>query len=102
MLSFVKKAMLTGVGLAVMTKEKAQELGRELVKKGEVTEKEGNEFVEQLMKKAEEASRDLEQKVENNVNKVIAKLDLVTKKETDKLAEKIAALEKAISGKNQE
>ena len=104
MLNLVKKVMLTGVGLAVMTKEKAEELGRELVKKGEITEKEGKEFVEELLKKSEDARKDFEEKVEESVKKVQARMDVVTREDFDKLVERIAALEegKAADGEEQE
>jgi len=104
MLSLLKKVMLTGVGLAVMTKEKAEELGRELVKKGEITEKEGKEFVEELLKKSEETKDDFEKKVEEVVKKALVRLDLATRKELDKLIERVAALEKgnAAGGEDQE
>jgi len=104
MLNLVKKVMLTGVGLAVMTKEKAEELGRELVKKGEITEKEGKEFVEELLSKSEDARKDFEKKVEESVKKVLARMDVVTREDFDKLVERVAALEKgkAVGGKKQE
>ena len=104
MLDFVRKVMLTGVGLAVMTKEKAEELGRELVEKGEITEKEGKEFVEELLRKSEETSKDFENKVEENVKKVMTRLNFTTKTEMDKLVERVAALEKgkATGGEKQE
>jgi polyhydroxyalkanoate synthesis regulator phasin len=104
MLDFVRKVMLTGVGLAVMTKEKAEELGRELVEKGEITEKEGKEFVEELLRKSEETSKDFENKVEENVKKVMTKLNFATKKEMDTLVARVAALEKekAAGGEKQE
>ena len=104
MLNLVKKVMLTGVGLAVMTKDKAEELGRELVKKGEITEKEGKEFVEELLKKSEDARKDFEKKVEESVKKILARMDVVTKKDFNKLAKRVAVLEKgkAAGGEKQE
>ena len=104
MLNLLKKVMLTGVGLAVMTREKAEELGRELVKKGEISEKEGKEFVEELLKKSKEASRDFDNKVEKSLKKVLAGMDVVTKKEIDELGERVAVLEKekAADGEKQE
>ncbi len=93
MLDLVKKAMLTGVGLAVVTKEKAEAMARELVKKGEISEKEGKEFVEEVLNKSDEARRDFEKKVEQNVQKAVTKLNFATKKEMDKLVARVAALE---------
>ena len=56
------------------------------------------------MKKSEDARKDFENKVEENVKKVLARMDFVTKKDFDKLVERVAALEegKAVGGEKQE
>ena len=94
MFALIKKALLTGVGLAVMTKDKAEELGRELVERGEISEKEGKEFVDELLKKSEQASKDFEKKVEKTVQKALAKLNVATKDDIAELSSKIELLGK--------
>jgi polyhydroxyalkanoate synthesis regulator phasin len=60
MLESIKKGFYTGLGLALITKEKAEELAKELVKKGELSEKEGKGFVEEILKKSKEAEQEFE------------------------------------------
>ena len=94
MFDLIKKTLLTGVGLAVMTKGKIQELVGELVKKGEISEKEGRELVAELLKKSEQAGKEWEAKVEGLVGKAVAKLKVATKDDIAELAAKITQLER--------
>jgi len=91
MFDLIKKAMLTGVGLAAMTRDKVEELPRELIEKGEMTEKEG--LVDEFMKKSEQAKKDLETKVEGIVEKVLGKMNLAPKEDIRRLEEKIRHIE---------
>ena len=50
MLNLIKKTMLTGVGLAGLTKNKVEKLAKELAKKGKLSEKEGKKLVDDLLK----------------------------------------------------
>ena len=92
MFELIKKTMLTGVGLAAMTRDKVEELAKELTEKGEMTEKEGKELVDELVKKSEKARKDLEKRVEDTVHKVLEKMDVATKKDIAKLEKKIKSL----------
>ena len=94
MFDIIKRGLLTGVGLAILTKEKAQELAKELVKKGKISEAEGKELVDELLKKSAQANKDLEAKVEDFVRKAVAKLNVATKDDVAELAAKIEGLEK--------
>ena len=93
MLELIKKTMLTGVGMAVMTKDKVEELARELAKEGNIPEKEGKELVDELLKKSEQAKKDLETNMEGIVQKVLGKLNLITKEDLTRLEERIKHLE---------
>ena len=44
MFDLIKKTLLTGVGLAVMTKDKVEELGKEFASQAKLSELEGKEF----------------------------------------------------------
>ena len=59
MIDLIKKTLLTGVGLAVMTKEKVEELGKDLVSQAKLSEHEGKEFVDNLLKQSETAREGL-------------------------------------------
>ncbi len=94
MLSLIRKAMLTGVGLAVMTKDRIEELGRDMIKKGEISEKEGKEFIDEMLKKSEEAGKHFEERVEEIVHKIMAKSNVAARKDLDELAGRVELLEK--------
>ena len=100
MFDLIKKTMLTGVGLAAMTKDKIEELAKELTEKGKMSEKEGKELLDDLLKKSEQSRKDLETKVEGMVRKVLEKMDMVTKKDIASLEKKIKNIEKKTSSGN--
>ena len=100
MLDFIKKTMLTGVGLAAMTRDKVEELAKELTEKGDMSEKEGKELVDELLKKSEKAKKDLETKVEGIVEKVLGKMNLASKEDIERLEEKIRYIEQQKASEN--
>ena len=94
MFDIIKKTMLTGIGLAVMTKEKAEKFANDLAETGEMSEKEGKKLVDDLLKNSEEIKKDLEAKVEGMVQKALEKVDLASKKDIKRIEEKIKEFEK--------
>ncbi|MDH3328141.1 MAG: hypothetical protein OEM01_02810, partial [Desulfobulbaceae bacterium] len=49
-----------GAGAAFITKEKLEELKKELIEKGKMTSEEGKQFVDDLMKKSEDIRNEME------------------------------------------
>lgn len=99
MMDFIKKIVLAGTGLAMLTTEKIQEMVDELVKKGEVTEKEAREVLEELVEKSKQARKNFEEKVEHLVKSALNRMDIPTKKDLDDLKERLERLEKAYEHK---
>jgi polyhydroxyalkanoate synthesis regulator phasin len=94
MLDFIRKMTLAGAGLAIVTTEKIQELAAELVKKGEMTEKEAREAVNEYVEKSKQAKKDLEGKMEQWVAGFLNRMNIPTRKELDEIKERLARLEK--------
>ena len=84
---YVKKGALLGLGAVMMTKEKAEALAEELVKKGEVTKDEGNILVKDLLNKAKNAEKTLEGKISTEIKNIVSKMGLASKKDVEKLRE---------------
>ena len=93
MLDAIKKGLLAGVGLAAMTKDKIEELVKEIIERGEMSEREGKELIDKLLEKSEQARKELEKKVEDMVHKALEKVHLATKKDVAGLEERIKDLE---------
>ena len=92
MIDLIKKTLLTGVGLAVMTKDKVEELGRDLVSQAKLSEAEGREFVDNLVQQSETARSEFETRINSVVKKTIEGLNLVHKDELAKLQAKVDEL----------
>jgi poly(hydroxyalkanoate) granule-associated protein len=94
MLDYIRKMTLAGAGLAIMTTEKIQELMDELVKKGEMTEKEAREAVNEFLEKSKQARKDLEDKMEQMATSLLNRMNIPTRKEIEDIKQRLASLEK--------
>ncbi len=94
----LKKALLIGMGAAVLTREKIENFLNELSKAPEKVTIE--ELLSQLIKKGEETRNELEQRIGEKVKEIIKQTSLVTKEDILKLERKIEELEKKITDKS--
>jgi len=97
MLNIIKKSMLTGIGLALIAKDEVEDLAKELVNKGKMSENEGTKFLEDLQKRYDETQKKLEEKIQQAVKDFMKKADVVTGDELKGLKKEIRDLKKAIS-----
>lgn len=96
MLEKLKKLGLYGIGLAILTEEKIEEMVKDAVKEGKITRNESKAAIKELL----EASKKERDKLNKNIKKqVIGALDelgVPTKKELSALQARINSLEKEI------
>ncbi|WP_026487499.1 phasin family protein [Caldanaerobius polysaccharolyticus] len=92
----LKDIMLAGIGLVSLTKDKAQEIASELVKRGEIAKNDENAFVNRMMKSAEEQSQKLKERISEEIEKLIKSSNVVTRSEFEELKQRVEALEKRI------
>jgi len=97
MLEFIKKAIFIGAGLASMTAEKIEEAVAEIVRKGEISEKQGRELIQDLKDRSGKARKDLGDRVEKMIEEALQRLKIPTRKEVDDLKARVEALEKNLS-----
>lgn len=102
MLDMMKKAMMAGIGLALKTKDEVEEIAKELIQKGKMSEKDGKKFLDDLMARYESAKSNMENWVENAVQDLIKKGKLATRDEIDGLKKEIQDLKNAIGSKNED
>lgn len=93
MVELIKKTVLAGIGLAFMTKEKAEEAANKIVAEAKIKEGEGKKFVEELIRKSEEAKKSVEKLVDTAVHTAVTKLDMPTRAEMKNLEDRIRELE---------
>ena len=92
MVDLIKKAFYTGLGLAVLTKDKAEELVQDFVQQAKLSENEGKELVDSLMKQSDEARQDFQATIDEAVVAVVKRLRLATRDEVEQLRAKVEEL----------
>ena len=92
MVNLIKKAFYTGLGLAVLTKDKAEELVKDIVQQAKLSEGEGKELVDSLMKQSDQARQDFQGKVNEAVLAVVKRMHLATRDEVEELRAKVEEL----------
>lgn len=93
MKNMIKKGLSLGLGLAVTSKEKAEIIVDELVKKGELNREESKEFIDQLLQKSEETQKELDKIINKNMKELLGELNLATKEDIQRLEQRIIHLE---------
>ena len=101
MADLIKKTLLTGVGLALKTWDEVEDLAKELVDKGKLSEKEGSKFIKDLQKRYEDTQKKLESRVEEAVEKFFKKANVVTADELKALKKEVRDLKKMISSEKE-
>jgi polyhydroxyalkanoate synthesis regulator phasin len=92
MVELIKRAIYTGLGLAVLTKEKAEELIKELTQQAKLSEQEGKELFDSLLKQSEQARTDFQTRLDEGVVAVVKRLNLATKDEVASLRSQVEEL----------
>ena len=96
MKDLLKNMIYTGVGAAFLTRDKLDEIRKDLVERGNLTKEEGKEFVEDLLKKSDSARDQLEVWLNRQVEERIKGLHLATADELNALRQKVEELEAAL------
>ncbi len=86
--------MLLGLGLISLTKEKAEEIVDDLIKRGEVSREERFKTVDKLLREAEKKEEELTGKINETVQKTITQIGLVSKKDLEAISKRLAEIEK--------
>ena len=86
MFDILKQAVYTGIGLASLTKDKAEHLAQEVARRAKLTEQESNEFQSDIVARAEQARQDLLEEIDQRINHVFIQIGILkagVKKETE-------------------
>ncbi len=102
MSDYVKKLGLFGIGIATLTKEKAEQIVGDFIKKGDINKEEGKAIVKELLEKSEEQRKDLIKRIDERTRETLKEKGVASKKDIKRLEERIEKLEahvKKLEGK---
>jgi polyhydroxyalkanoate synthesis regulator phasin len=97
MLDLFKKTMLTGIGLALLAKDEVEDLAKDLIDKGKMSEQDGRKFFNELQERYDKVQAKLEEQVEKTVKEMLKKADIVTGDDLKALKKEIRDLKKAVA-----
>lgn len=94
----IKNILLAGLGVLGAGKDRVQSVVDNLIDKGELTREQGESVLKSWAERGKEEQDNLSSKVSDELQKVVAKLNLVTRDELDPLIARIEELEKRLGG----
>ena len=97
MFEYLKKSLLTGVGLALRSKNEIEDLAKEFAKNSKMNQDEARDFLKECQQKYEDAKTGFDEKIENTIEKILLKLDLPSKSDITALNDRIDDLTKKLS-----
>jgi polyhydroxyalkanoate synthesis regulator phasin len=100
MFETIKKSLLTGVGLALRSKDEIEELAKEFAEQSKMDQTEAKQFLKECQEKYEDAKQGLDKKIETAIEKILIKLDLPTRSDIKQLNQRIDELTEDLNDKN--
>ena len=95
MIELLDKAFNLGLGAVIMTKEKAEKMVNELIKKGELRQEEAKKMVQELVSRGEQNRRELRDEIRTAVRETLSEMNVVFKSDIDQLEGEIELLRKS-------
>ena len=104
MVDTFRKAVLASVGIAFLTGEKVQEMGKKMAEESQSSQDEARKFVEELQARSNETRRAVEKMINERVEQILSTMNLPSRdkmeqlqKQVDSIETRVALLEKQIS-----
>ena len=95
-LDILRTPILASVGAFSIAEEGIEKFVRDLVERGEASEKEGKKIVDDFRKRTRRNRKDFENRIDERIEKALRSFRLPTKKDIDAVSRKIDKLEKRV------
>ncbi len=99
----VHRVLLAGVGAVALTTDEIQDFVDRLVERGEIAERDGRKLVKDVMARRNGAEKQVEKSVENasnmveeQIEKILSRLNVPNRHDIEELGKKIADLTKKV------
>jgi hypothetical protein len=96
----LKEMFLAGLGAVSLTKDKLEEIAQELIKRGELTAEEKNNFINNALSSVNKQKQIIKDKAYENFQQLAKEANLVTRDEYNLLLERVAELESKLNQSN--
>ena len=97
MKEIIKKSFFLGLGAASITKNQAEKIVKDLVKRNAVSVKDGREMLKKVKKKAVSESYRIKKLAEMETKRMAKDIGIVSKSQTGKLKKRLKSIDKELS-----
>jgi len=95
-LEFIEKSLFASIETVSLTKKRAEEIVRDLVKKRKLEKSEAQRICDMLLSKAKESKHALQELIEGVIKKIVDEMQIPTRNELNELKNSISDLGKRI------
>lgn len=95
MFDLFRKGYLVGLGLASLTREKVEEVVDELVRRGEVAEKDRPRVVDDMITRMRDEQKRLTSMLRETAQKVVVEMGVPSRQQFDELLKRVEKVEQA-------
>ena len=92
----LKDWIATGLGLALLTKDKAEEMVQNLVREGKLSREEGRELLDHLIQRAQQEKDELQRRADGEIRRLLDAAGLARREDVKRLEAYIEKLEARI------
>jgi polyhydroxyalkanoate synthesis regulator phasin len=96
-MEIIRKAMLFGIGVISLTKDKAEEVVDDLIRRGEVASGDRFRAIETLLKEADRQQEEFTRKIAGSIQKVVTEMGLPTRRELDEISAQLREIDSKLS-----
>ncbi len=96
MIDLLKKTILAGIGVAVLTAEKVHEVTHRFVEEGKISTEEAERLAEELARAGERQLDEMSGKISETIRKGLDNIELVRRKDFESLVARVEVLEKKL------
>jgi polyhydroxyalkanoate synthesis regulator phasin len=100
MFDLMKKTLLTGVGLTLMTKDKVEELARDIAKSAQLSADKGQEFVDEAVARAKKGREEFDALVQRTVKELLKQANLPSRDDFAQLGARLEKLEQSLANRS--
>lgn len=93
MFEILKKTMLTGIGLGLMTRDKVEEVARDIANSANLSADKGQEFVNEAVARAQKSRVELDDRIRAAIDDALSKTNLATKEDIARVEERLGRIE---------
>ena len=89
----IERAFLVGMGAAAFTKDRAQEVVEEFVRRGQISGEEGRDMVDRLASRSRDEARSALKKADSSLQGAYRDMGLITKRDIEDMEFRLRQLE---------